>query len=275
MITAPEKIISKDLAELPPGKSFWNANLYDDKHSFVSRYGENIVELLNPQPGEKILDIGCGTGYLTNLISERGAAVTGIDSSKEMIAKAKSEFPDIDFRVLSATDFHFNHLFDAVFSNATLHWVLEKQKVINCICENLKPGGRLVIEMGGKGNVENIINAVKRTLTQYGYTNAAEKTIWYFPSLSEYTSLLEDAGFRVTYAAHYDRETKLQDNANGIKDWLEMFGSSFFKEIDVNTINDVLNKVQDILKPVLFKNGNWYADYKRLRVIAIKQNVDC
>ncbi len=275
MITVPEKSISKDLSELPPGKSLWNANLYDDKHSFVSRYGEDLVELLNPQPGEKILDVGCGTGYLANLISERGAAVTGIDSSKEMIAKAKSEFPGVDFRVLSATDFHFNHLFDAVFSNAALHWVLEKQKAINCICENLKPGGRLVMEMGGKGNVENIINAVKQTLTQYGYTNAAEKNTWYFPSLSEYTLLLEATGFRVAYAAHYDRETKLQDDANGIKDWLKMFGSSFFKEIDVNIVNDILNKVQDILKPVLFKNGNWYADYKRLRVIAIKQNVEC
>lgn len=275
MITAPEKIIDKKSSELSPATTLWNANLYDNKHSFVSMYGEDLVELLNPQRGEKILDVGCGTGYLANVISERGAAVIGIDSSKEMIAKAKSEFPGIDFRVLSATDFHFDHLFDAVFSNAALHWVLEKQKPINCICENLKPGGRLVMEMGGKGNVENIINAVKQTLTQYGYTNAAEKTTWYFPSLSEYTSLLEDTGLKVTYAAHYDRETKLQDNANGIKDWLKMFGSSFFKGIDANIINDILNKVQDILKPVLFKNGNWYADYKRLRVTAIKQNVEC
>ena len=142
----------------------WNANLYDDKHSFVSRYGEDLVDALKPLSGERILDLGCGTGYLANLISEKGAEITGIDSSEEMISKAKREYPHIDFRVLSATDFYFDSLFDAVFSNATLHWILQKQKVINCGYDCLKPGGRFVMEMGGKGNVESITSAVRQVL---------------------------------------------------------------------------------------------------------------
>ena len=147
----------------------WNADLYNDKHAFVFTYGEDLVHLLDPKPGERILDLGCGTGYLTNLISGSGAHVTGIDNSPEMIEKAKSEYSNIDFEVLSATDFHFNKPFDAIFSNAALHWVLKKEKAIECMYNNLKPGGRLVIEMGGKNNVQSIINAIKQVLKKYGY----------------------------------------------------------------------------------------------------------
>src|ERR1700735_3473519 len=105
----------------------WNARLYDDKHNFVFRFGEDVVQLLNPRQGERILDLGCGTGYLTNLIAQAGARVTGIDNSPAMLEIARASYPDLDFHVMSATDFHFNSLFDAVFSNAVLHWVLEKE----------------------------------------------------------------------------------------------------------------------------------------------------
>src|SRR5579871_2784441 len=132
----------------------WNASLYDDKHNFVFKYGEDVVQLLAPGQGERILDIGCGTGYLTSLIAQAGARVVGIDNSNSMVQKAQAVYPDLDFRLMSASDFHFNDPFDAIFSNATLHWVLEKEKAIDCIYHNLKPGGRLVLEMGGKGNVE-------------------------------------------------------------------------------------------------------------------------
>ncbi|HLK29308.1 MAG TPA: methyltransferase domain-containing protein [Puia sp.] len=250
----------------------WNANLYDDKHSFVFKYGEELIELLAPKSGERILDVGCGTGYLTNLIANSGAETIGIDSSREMIAKAESEYPNIDFKVLSATDFHFDEKFDAIFSNAVLHWVLEKEKAIDCMYENLKPNGRLVIEMGGKGNVQSILHAVKHALAKFGAAEKANINIWYFPSLSEYTSLLEAKCFRVTYASHYDRETELQDTDNGIKDWIKMFCSSFFKNIDEKIAEKLLDEIQDSLKATNYRNGKWYADYKRLRVVAIKQN---
>ena len=171
---------------------------------------------------------------------------------------------------MSAKEFHFDESFDAIFSNAALHWVLEKEKVIDCIYTNLKRSGRLVLEMGGKGNVEGIIAALKSSLQKRGFIEDAKKQIWYFPSLSEYTSLLEKRGFRVTYAAHFNRETELKDNSNGIKDWIKMFGSAFLKGIDDVVVNEILDEVQETLKPTHFRNGKWYADYKRLRVVAIK-----
>ena len=249
----------------------WDAKLYDDKHSFVFKYGEDLVDLLDPKSGEKILDVGCGTGHLTNLITESGAHVTGIDNSAEMIDKARKEYPNIDFEVLSATNFHFEKKFDAIFSNAALHWVLEKEKAIDCMYENLKPNGRLVLEMGGKENVRSISNAIKNALIKFGSAEKANINLWYFPSISEYTSLLEAKGFRVTYAAHYDRETELKDNTNGIKDWIKMFGSSLLKNIDEKIADKLLNEIQDSLRATNFRNAKWYADYKRLRIVAIKE----
>ncbi|MFL9483360.1 class I SAM-dependent methyltransferase [Chitinophagaceae bacterium LWZ2-11] len=248
----------------------WNANLYDDKHNFVFKYGEDLVDVLAPQKDEYILDLGCGTGYLTSLIGQRGAQVVGIDNSAEMIAKAKTEYPGVDFRVQSATGFHFDKSFDAIFSNAVLHWVLDKEDAIDCMYKNLKRNGRLVLEMGGKRNVESIINALRSALAKRGFMANANTQQWYFPSLSEYTTLLENRGFRVTYASHYNRETELKDNASGIKDWIKMFAGAYLKELDENVVNEILEEVQQTLQPTNFKNGKWYADYKRLRIVAIK-----
>lgn len=248
----------------------WNANLYDGKHSFVFKYGEDLVEFLKPQPGERVLDLGCGTGYLTSIIANAGANVVGIDNSIEMVTKAKTEYPQLEFQVQSATNFYFEEPFNAIFSNAVLHWVHEKEKVIDCMYRNLKKSGRLILEMGGRQNVEKIINTLSRCLKKHGFDQNAEIQLWYFPSLSEYTCLLEKRGFIVTYAVLYSRETKLEDPENGIKDWIKMFAGAYLQGINEESINEILDDVQDILKPVLFKNGNWYADYKRLRVLAIK-----
>ncbi|MDN3654787.1 methyltransferase domain-containing protein [Ferruginibacter paludis] len=248
----------------------WNPHLYDDKHSFVFKYGEGLVDLLNPQAGERILDLGCGTGYLTSVIAAAGATVTGIDNSLEMITKAKAQYPELAFKVQSATEFYFDQHFDAIFSNAVLHWVLQKEMAIDCMYRNLKRSGRIVLEFGGKQNVAKIVTALQNSLISYGFPENAAIPLWYFPSVSEYTSLLEKRGFRVTYAAHFNRDTKLADTQNGIKDWVRMFGSSFLKGIDEPTIETILDEVQAALKPTQFKNGDWYADYKRLRIIAIK-----
>jgi trans-aconitate methyltransferase len=249
----------------------WNAKLYDDKHNFVFKYGEDVVQLLAPQQGERILDLGCGTGYLTNLIAQAGARVTGIDHSASMIDRARAAYPDLDFRVVSATDFHFDTPFDAVFSNATLHWVLDKDNAIDNIYKALRPGGRFVLEMGGKGNVEEIVVATRRALTRHGYYSNAATQLWYFPSLSEYTTLLEKRGFRVRFAAHFDRPTQLQDTDNGIKDFLKMFGNAFFNNIPDSAIEPVLDEIQEAVRPTNFRNHTWYGNYKRLRIEAIKQ----
>ncbi|WP_205512195.1 class I SAM-dependent methyltransferase [Longitalea arenae] len=250
----------------------WNTALYDKKHDFVFKYGEYLVQLLTPKEGERILDVGCGTGYLTNLIAASGAMVTGMDNSIDMIAKARSEYPHLPFRLASVTDFKFEEPFDALFSNAVLHWVTEKEQAIQSMYNNLKPGGRLVLEMGGKGNVQMIINALKKALVNHGYRSNAAREIWYFPSLSEYTGLLEKQGFRVTYAAHYNRETELKDTQHGIKDWVQMFGGAFLEGVEAAAKDNILEEVEETLRQTQFRNQKWYADYKRLRVVAIKEN---
>ena len=249
----------------------WNAELYDDKHSFVFEYGGNVLELLEVKRGERILDLGCGTGHLTQQIHERGGVVTGIDSSPDMIWRAKETYHDVDFEVADATDFHFDKPFDAVFSNATLHWIQDADAAIKCVYDSLKPGGRFVAEMGGKGNVKHLILATAVILKNHGIELPASANPWYFPSLSEYTGKLEAQGFRVTFAAHFDRDTLLQDGRQGVGKWLKMFGSSFFEGLSQDKQEQILNEITDLLEPYYNKNGNWYADYKRLRFIAVKE----
>ena len=268
--TTEQNKVGLHLKKIPHNNN-WNANLYDDKHAFVSKYGEELVEILAAKPGETILDLGCGTGYLTHLISESGANIIGIDNSQEMIDKAQLQYPGIDFRLKDAEDFDFKQTLDAIFSNATLHWVLNKQRAIECMYDSLKTDGRLVLEMGGKENVNGIIVALKNSLLKHGYVKEAGINTWYFPSLSAYASLLESKGFRVTYAAHYDRETKLQDNDNGIKDWLKMFGGAYLQGINESETERILDEVQQNLKETHFRERSWFADYKRLRIVAIKK----
>jgi len=125
--------------------------------------------------------------------------------------------------------------------------------------------------MGGKGNMGKIVAATQKVLTAHGYTNLAEMQQWYFPSLGEYTSKLEAHGFRVTFAAHFDRDTLLQDGRQGVAKWLNMFAPVYFEGIAPAEKEQILNEITDILEPDYNKDGNWYADYKRLRFIAIKE----
>lgn len=248
----------------------WNNHLYDDKHAYVFKYGEAVVDLLQAQPGEKILDLGCGTGHLTELIAQKGIKVIGIDSSESMIAKAKGLFPEIEFHIQDARNFNFYEEFDGIFSNATLHWILEKEKVIENMYKSLKKGGRIAIEFGGKGNVNGIIDALKMTLLARGFEKNAAINFFYFPTLGKYTTLLEQAGFRILYASHFDRETELVDKEDGIKEWIYMFGSQFLVGLSEEDIEIVLNQTQESLRETHYKNGSWYADYVRLRIKAIK-----
>ncbi|MVN20599.1 class I SAM-dependent methyltransferase [Mucilaginibacter arboris] len=251
----------------------WNAELYDQKHDFVFKYGENFLQLLEPKPGEHILDLGCGSGYLTNVIREEGAIVLGVDSSAEMIEKAKQSYPQTEFKVADATDLGYDASFNAVFSNAVLHWIKAKNqpKMMNAVFKALKPGGRFVAEMGGKGNVEKMISALKNILDRYGYKQQSQMEYLFFPSVGEYTSMLEKAGFKVTYAALFDRETLLQDQAEGVKKWATMFASDFFTGIKEAHQQEILQELAQQLGPYYQRDGEWYADYKRLRFIAIKE----
>lgn len=248
----------------------WNADLYDDKHSFVFQYGESVMALLDAKPGERVLDVGCGTAHLTNQLREQGIIAKGVDASPEMIAKAKELFPELDVAVANATDLGFNQEFDAVFSNATLHWVKDADAAIKSIWQALKPGGRFVAEMGGKGNIQHLIEETSTVLSAHGYAFSADSIPWYFPSTAEYATKLEAQGFRVTFMAHFDRKTLLQDGRQGVPKWLKMFGASFFKGIPEQQLETILDEIAGRLEPYYANADGWYADYVRLRFIAVK-----
>ena len=160
----------------------WDADLYDSKIGFVSERGKEVVNLLNPQPGERILDLGCGTGELTYEIARSGAIPLGIDLSPTMIEKARRKFPDLQFAVVNAETFRTTEQFDAVFSNAALHWMKGAAAVIKSVWLALRPGGRFIAEFGGKGNVNTIMQGITGVLAEHGIS-AAERNPWYFPSI--------------------------------------------------------------------------------------------
>lgn len=251
----------------------WNTQLYNDKHAFVYDYGVSLIELLNPKSNERILDLGCGSGELSYNINELCSEVIGLDKSQEMIQNAIDKFPLVDFQVGNASDFNFNLPFDAIFSNAALHWVTNYREAIKCMRNNLKEGGRLVVEFGGKDNVKTITNQLRKSLLKRNYRSQSELALWYFPSIGQYTSALESEGLMVTFAKWYDRPTELADEDSGIKDWLRMFGKPFFKGVKGSDVEQIMTEIQDCLKPALFSNGKWYADYKRIRVVAHKQKL--
>lgn len=248
----------------------WNTELYNSKHNFVAKYGEDVIAWLEPKEGEHILDVGCGTGNLTEKLSESGALITGIDASEEMIAKAKQTYPNIEFFVKDATDFLFEEKFDAAFSNATLHWINEQLKALRCIYIALKPGGRFVFEMGGRHNVESIHNAVKKVLGEQGFDNNAKAPSNYFPSVAEQCVLLEQAGFTVANVAYFNRSTKLVGE-DGMKNWIIQFCAFFFKNIPQQQVEKIIDRAVAYLLPTNYKDGIWYADYVRLRIKAVKK----
>ncbi len=247
----------------------WNAQLYDAKHAFVYQYGEDVVGLLNPQPGERILDLGSGTGHLTHRIAQAGSEVVGMDASPEMVAKAQAEYPNIPFYEMDGADFRFEKPFDAVFSNATLHWINTPEKVIGCVHDALEPGGRFVAEFGGKGNVNRILVALANGLRQRGLPHQVHTN--YFPSLGEYAVLLEKGGFRVTFASHFDRDTELEDPSTGVIDWIEMFRGFALKDLSEADKKELFAQIKTELQQTNFRDGKWFADYKRLRFVATKE----
>lgn len=245
----------------------WNPALYDQKHAFVFEYGQELLALLNPQRGERILDLGCGTGHLTAQLAASGATVTGLDSSPSMIAAAQQHYAHIKFILADAADFSLPEQFDAVFSNATLHWVTRAEAAVICIARALKPGGRFVAEFGGKGNTDRIINAVVASVRELTQTEVEHG--WYYPALGEYAALLEKHGLAVREARLFDRPTAL-DGADGLRNWLTMFGGKMLQNLSDETRQEVFRLAEDKLRPTQFVNNEWFADYRRLRVVADK-----
>lgn len=251
-------------------KDTWNADLYDGNHSFVSKYGSNLMELLAPTKGEQILDVGCGTGDLANQIREHGARVTGIDQSENMIRQAINKYPGITFIAKDILELNDQNAFDAVFSNAVLHWVKYPKQALQRIYNSLTSGGRFVAEFGGKDNVQITTNEIINQLNSANVPYTPEQFPWYFPSIAEYTTLMEEIGFRVTFAQHFDRPTPLE-GAEGLRNWMKMFGGNFLVNQPETVKEQIMRNAENNLRDILYQDNQWILDYKRIRVVGVKE----
>ena len=241
----------------PESPRTWDAARYDSCGTFVWEHGTDLVEMLAPRPCDRVLDVGCGTGHLTARIAE----------SESMVQQAQSNYPHLRFEVLDAMAMDLEPQFDAVFSNAVLHWITEPDAAASGILNALKPGGRFVAEFGGGGNISTIIKAVHRARERIR-ARPVERVPWYFPSAGEYAALLERLGFRVAYSRLFDRPTRLGEGDGTMTAWLKMFGEPLLNDLTESERDAVCGIAEDALRATMLDDGVWVADYVRLRVVA-------
>jgi trans-aconitate methyltransferase len=243
----------------------WDASLYDRHHGFVASYGQDLLELLGALPGERVLDLGCGTGDHVALLRSRRVVALGVDASPDMIARAADKYPDYPyFFVADARELGVSEEYDAVFSNAVLHWIPEPAKVAASVAAALKPGGRFVAEFGGSGNVGTILRAGQAVRAAAGLPEA--KLPWYYPTIGQYANVLEEAGLETRSAWLFDRPTVL-DGSGGLANWIRMFASFLNDGMDEAEFEAAL---EERVREALWRNGSWWADYRRLRIVAVK-----
>lgn len=249
----------------------WDPQRYAQNAAFVAAGGAPLLELLAPRPGEHILDLGCGDGVLTRKLADTGALVTGLDASEPMLISARRAFPELKFEFGSADALTYESEFDAIFSNAALHWVPRADDVARGMFRALRPGGRFVAEFGGYGNVQVVRDAVARAAAKLGLQQIPRPFApWYFPRLGEYGALLEGAGFEVSAAWLFPRPSPMPDSAErrGIAEWLAIFAGSYFAQLSELERAALFDEVARLAEPQLFRDGMWWLDYVRLRVVA-------
>jgi trans-aconitate methyltransferase len=242
----------------------WSARRYAETAHFVPELGAPVLELLAPRAGDRILDLGCGDGVLTEKIVAAGAEVVAVDAARDMVAAARAR--GIDARVMPGQNLTFDREFDAVFSNAALHWMRPPDAVLDGVRRALKRGARFIGEMGGHNNTAAIIVALSAVLARRGL-DAHRLSPWYFPSAAAYREKLEASGFTVEDIRIVPRPTTLPTS---IEPWLETFGEAFFGALPGPDRTPARAEVADMLRPVLVdETGTWIADYVRLRFRAI------
>lgn len=247
----------------------WNAEKYTDDFDFVHKYGEGVLELLEIKSGDKVIDLGCGNGALTEKLYGMGADVIGIDGSADMVEQARKLHPALKFIHDDAVTFKVMEKADCIFSNAVFHWIDEgkQEEMLRNIAAAIKDGGQLVCEFGGYGCCEMIHSALEEEFNSRGFEY---KRTFYFPKIGEYTPIMERCGFKTVYAALFDRKTELKGE-HGMEDWINMFVKTPLEGIDKTLRNEIISSAVSKLKSRMYENGKWYADYVRLRIKAVKE----
>ncbi len=246
----------------------WNADGYVNNFAFVPAYGNDVMALIDATAGSLVIDLGCGTGALTGALKERGYRVIGVDASGEMLRVAKGRHPDTEFLQMDALEFTLPEPADVIFSNAVFHWIEQEDQdaLMGNIARNLKPGGQLVFEMGGKDCAETVHGTLESIFTSKGLPYRRLK---YFPTIGEYAPLLEKNGFRITHAFWFERPTP-QSGEDGAVEWIKMFDEKNYSDLDEATREEIFAEFRERTRDRLFRDGKWYIDYTRLRMRAVK-----
>ena len=259
---------------MPTSTQNWDAQAYAANGRFVATLASEVVALLNPKPGERILDAGCGDGALTQQLAGSGAHIRGVDQSPSMVAAARARGLQIDEASITALPFQSE--FDAVFSNAALHWIpLEAQPAaLAALYRSLRAGSRFVAEMGGQGNIASIRAALTAILTPYGIEAEAQAASFY-PSPAHYTELLTEAGFEIVSIELIPRPTPLPGGPDGMTRWLNTFRNGVLDRLTRANRQQAIADIVALLRPILYDSrqqaeGSWTADYVRLRFHAVK-----
>lgn len=243
----------------------WDPQAYAKNGAFVHGLAGGVLEWLEARPGERILDLGCGDGQLTERIAASGAVVKGVDASPQMIAAARARGIDADESAAESLPYA-GASFDAVFSNAALHWVRGQDAMLAQVRRVLKPGGRFVAEMGGHGNIAAICVGMTAVLERHGFGDL-ENDVNYYPTPEAYTRRLERAGFTVEQMKLIPRPTPLEPD--GMTGWLRTFRRGVLEQLPETLREPVVQETTDLLARALRdEDGNWVADYVRLRFVA-------